>query len=126
MKAKYILLFTAIMGIAMFSCVEDEIFQGPPVISNVTITPQAPNVGELVTVTAKVVDLNGVDEVSLFYKVGAGTFIEVAMTASGSDMFSGAIPAQAGGTSVSYYIEALNVIGKTILSPSNAPATTAA
>ncbi len=125
MKARYILFITAILGVVMFSCVEDEIFQGPPIISNVTINPNAPNVGEAVTVTAKVTDLNGVDVVTLYYKAGAADFIGVPMTASG-DNYTAIIPAQASGITVSYYIGADNVIGKTALSPAGAPATTAA
>jgi hypothetical protein len=125
MKTKYILLISFVIGIALFSCVQDEIFQGPPIISEVTITPQAPGTGESVTVTAKVRDLNGVDEVKLYYKVGSGSFTSGAMTGSG-DLFSATIPAQEAGSTVEYYIEASNIIGKSATSPAAAPATTAA
>jgi hypothetical protein len=125
MKTKYFLIIVLALGMVTYSCVKDEVFQGPPIISNVTINPLAPNVGESVTVTAKVVDLTGVGDVNLFYKAGSGAFQSVAMVASGAN-YTGVIPAQVSGTTVSYYIEAENTIGKTALSPTGAPATTAA
>jgi hypothetical protein len=125
MKTKYILLISVVIGLALYSCVQDEIFQGPPIISEVTINPQAPGTGESVTVTAKVRDLNGVEEVKLYYKVGSGSFTSGVMTGSG-DLFSATIPAQEAGSTVQYYIEASNVIGKSVTSPGAAPATTAA
>ncbi|MBM3421059.1 MAG: lamin tail domain-containing protein [Bacteroidetes bacterium] len=125
MKAKYLIVITAIIGVALYSCVKDEVFQGPPIISNVTLSPQVPNVGEDVTVTAKVVDLNGVEEVKLYFRVGTGTFESVTMTAAG-DIYSGEIPGQTAGTLVAYYVEATNILDKKAVSPLGAPATTAA
>lgn len=125
MKAKYIFFITALLGLVLYSCVQDEVFQGPPIISDVTLSPQAPNVGEDVTVSAKVVDLNGVEGAKLFYKVGSGSFVSLDMTGSG-DTFTAEIPGQEAGVTVAYYVEASNIIGKTAVSPGGAPTTTAA
>ena len=75
MKTKYLFLFLASLAIVMNGCVEDEVFVGPPTISNMTISPQAPGTTDEVTVSARVTDLKGVSEVKLFYKVGSGSYV---------------------------------------------------
>lgn len=124
MKAKLFLIILAITGVFFSSCVKDEIFQGPPVISEMVLNPQAPQPNQAVTVSVKVTDMNGVESVSLFYKVGAGSFSSVPMTANGA-VYSGQIPGQEADATVNFYIEAKNVIGKSAYHPAGAPAITA-
>lgn len=121
--SKLLLMLAVLFGIVLTSCVEDEVFEGPPSIANVTSTPQSPSEGVVVTVNAKVTDLNGVSSVKLYYKVGAAAFQSVNMVPAGN-IYTATIPGQAVGAVVSYYIEANNVVGKSIKSPANAPTTT--
>jgi len=67
-------------------------------------------------VTATIIDDNpgggdaGVGAATLYYSLDGGEFMEVAMTADG-DTYSGMIPGQAPGTTVSYYVGAADVAG---------------
>ena len=107
MKNSRIFAMLVIMSLIITACVKDEVFQGPPVISNVVLTPQSPIADQAVQVTAKVTDLNGVQNVTLFYETAAKAFTEVAMTATGST-YSAQIPGQASDVTVNYYIMAQN------------------
>lgn len=128
MKAKNILfLFLAILGFT--ACVKDEIYQGPPALSELKIIPQSPTEADAVTVSVKATDMNGIQSVTLFYKVDNGQFTSVAMaqlSSSNASVYSGSIPAQASGKVVSYYCEAVNESGQKAFAPSGAPETTAA
>jgi hypothetical protein len=124
MKAKLFLIILVISGVFLSSCVKDEIFQGPPVISDMQLNPQAPQENQAVTVSVKVADMNGVKAVNLLYKVGTGSYSSVTMTANG-DTYSGQIPGQVADVTVNFYIEAENVIGKKAYHPAGAPNTTA-
>ncbi len=126
MKTKYLFLFLASLAIVMNGCVEDEVFVGPPTISNMTISPQAPGATDEVTVTVKVTDLKGVTEVKLLYKVGAGTYVSVTMTAGSNYTYTGKIPPQAPSSVVQYYVSATNVSSLTGTLPEMAPTSTAA
>ena len=117
-------MILAITGIFFSSCVKDEIFQGPPVISELVLNPQAPQPNQAVMVSVKVTDMNGVESVTLFYKVGAGSFTTVAMAVNG-EIYSGQIPGQEADATVEFYIEAENVNGKKAYHPAGAPVTTA-
>jgi hypothetical protein len=124
MKVRNLILLLTFLSIFITSCVKDEIFQGPPVISELTLNPQAPAENQSVTVSAKVTDLNGVQTVTLFYSNG-GAYTQVQMTGSGS-IFTAQIPGQASDVTVNFYIEAKNEAGLSAYHPSGAPATTAA
>ncbi|MBE0678749.1 MAG: lamin tail domain-containing protein [Bacteroidales bacterium] len=126
MKTKY--LFLLIASLAMFAtgCVEDEVFVGPPTISNLTIDPQAPGTTDEVTVTAKVTDLKGVAEVTLMYKVGSGAYQSITMTAGSNYQYTGKIPPQAPSSTVQYYITASNISGLSGTNPEGAPSSAAA
>ena len=103
------MLFLALLS----GCVKDEVYEGAPSISELAIVPQAPLTDQPVTVSAKVVAISGVGDVKLYYKVGTGSFTEVAMTMlSGStSVYQGQIPGQADGVTVNYYIKATNKAG---------------
>lgn len=124
MKTKYFFLLIASLAISATGCVEDEVYVGPPTISNMSITPQTPGTTDEVTVTAKVTDLKGVTGVRLMYKAGNAVFAEVNMTAGANYQYSGKIPPQAPSTIVQYYISASNVSGLTGTLPADAPAST--
>ncbi|MFW9925675.1 MAG: Kelch repeat-containing protein [Candidatus Thorarchaeota archaeon] len=72
-------------------------------VSLVSHTPKVPTSGDTVSVLAYVIDDVGGFEVDLQYKVGNADWTTVTMTASG-EIWSGEIPAHAGGTTVTYRI----------------------
>lgn len=124
MKTKSLMLIVVLMGIFFTGCLKDEVFQGPPSVSDLTITPQAPSENETVMVSVKVTDLNGVQSVSLFYAPGAEAMTKVDMTANG-ETYTANIPGQASDVTVNYYVAATNVNGQTTYFPEGAPQTTA-
>lgn len=126
MKTKYLFLFLASLVVVLNGCVEDEVFVGPPTISNMSIAPQAPSTTDEVTVSVKVTDLKGVSEVKLLYKVGDGAYVSVTMTAGSNYTYTGKIPPQAPSSVVQYYVSATNVSDLTGTLPETAPAATAA
>lgn len=126
-KFKYLTIILVVTLFTVASCIKDEIFVGPPSISNVAINPSAPGATDDITVTAKVTDLKGVQGVSLNYKkTSDASFTTIAMTLSGSSTYTAIIPQQASGTTIAYFIEAINVSDLTSTNPLNAPATTSA
>lgn len=126
MKLK-LLFFSLLMIGLTTSCVKDEMYKGPAVISDLRIDPLAPLAGQAVIVSAKVTDLDGVNNVLLYYAVNGGSFTQVEMTSLSSvqDTYSGQIPAQADGTTVTYYIKATNKSGIATVAPQGAPTSTA-
>ncbi len=125
MKTKSIILIFAVIGLLLDGCVKDQIFQGPPTIIDMTLTPQVPSENQAVNVSVKVTDMNGVKSVTLYYKVDNGVFQAVPMTGNNST-YTAQIPGQAAAATVSFYIQAENVSGKITYHPSGAPATTGA
>lgn len=124
MKKSIYIILLALVGLVIYSCVKDEPFPAPPSITNVTISPIAPEPTDIVTVSARVTDINGVLSVKLHYKVNTGSFTTVAMTQSGTtSTYTAAIPAQVAGAEISYYVEAENVIDKKAFFPATAPGT---
>jgi hypothetical protein len=126
MKKSQILIWLALVGLIFTSCVKDEQFPAPPSVTNVTISPLAPEPADEVTVTAKVTDINGLTSVKLFYKINDGSYTSTTMSQVGTTTnYSATISAQEYGTLVSYYVEAENVINKKTVMPATAPATPA-
>jgi hypothetical protein len=125
MNTKKIFALFLVIGMIVTACVKDEVFKGPPVISDLVLTPQAPAENQAVQVSVKVSDLNGVESVKLFYSTGGSSFTEVAMTAAGN-IYSAAIPGQASDATVDYYVMATNQSGLVTYFPEGAPSTTAA
>lgn len=120
-KKIFLVLFVALLGF-LSGCVKDEVFQGPPTISDVAFAPQSPAGGQTITVSAKVTDNVGIQEVRLFYKVEDGNFQKVIMQKQGENLYTGEIPGQDENKTIFYYIEAENT-GKLITRyPSGAPA----
>jgi len=125
MKTKNIFLIFAVIGILFNGCVKDEVFQGPPTISDMVLNPQIPSDNQAVSVSVKVSDMNGVKTVTLFYKVNEGTFQTINMTGT-NNIYSAQIPGQASETTISFYIQAENTNGKFGYYPTGAPQTTSA
>jgi len=94
-----------------------------PVIATPTLAPAAPAEGEAVTVSAVVTDNGTVASVALHYALNGGAFTTVAMTAAGTT-WSGVIPAQSGGTVVTYYLRAVDNESNAATLPATAPAAT--
>ncbi|PKP03136.1 MAG: hypothetical protein CVU14_02340 [Bacteroidetes bacterium HGW-Bacteroidetes-9] len=128
MKTRILFLLLIFTGLTFSSCVKDEIFKGPPVLSDLSITPQAPGDNDIVTVSVNASDMEGVQTVMLFYKVDQGDFTSVNMVSAGagSKTYTGQIPAQESGKTISYYVEAENKSGQKSTIPDGAPTTTAA
>ncbi len=126
MKLK-LLFFSLLMIGLTTSCVKDEMYKGPAVISDLRIDPMAPLSGQAVTVLAKVTDLDGINSVMLYYAVNGGSFTQIEMISLSSlqDTYSGQIPAQTNGATVTYYIKATNKSGIESLAPQGAPTATA-
>ncbi len=86
----------------------------PPAIQAVKRTPVVPTDNDGVIISATVTDdKDSVQNVRLYYRVGAGTIQMATMTASGTpNRYEGIIPAQPDGSLVSYWIYADDNIGK--------------
>lgn len=123
-KTKLKALSLLLSGIVLItSCVKDEIFQGPPSISEFSIVPATPVVNEPVRVSAKITDMNGIKKVTLFYKEeGEANYTGTTMAEGNNSIYSAQIPGKPEGKVVQYYIEALNKVGIKAYHPSTAPA----
>lgn len=82
-----------------------------PTFSGLQHTPAVPAAGQAATVTVTASDLDGLGAVSLFTSVNGGSFTSVAMTSLGSGKYSAAIPGQAAGTKVQFYVQAADGLG---------------
>jgi hypothetical protein len=84
-----------------------------PSIDQVKHSPGVPEANEQVTVSARVSDPDSVSTVRLFYRTEAptGAFSSVAMTSAGNGRYTGAIPGNANGVRVLFYIEATDGAG---------------
>ena len=128
MKTRILFFLMILVGVTLNSCVKDELFKGPPVLSDLTINPQAPGDNDIVTVSVKATDMEGVKAVTLYYKVEQSDFTSAGMVVLGgaANVYSAQIPAQESGKTVSYYIEAENLSGQKSYNPAGAPEATAA
>ena len=82
----------------------------PPVISNITINPDSTiNPGDEVTVSAAVTDENDdVQSVTVSYAVNGGDFTALDMTAGNDSIYSVSIGSFADGSSVSFFVKAVD------------------
>ncbi|MHA1770034.1 MAG: hypothetical protein ACTSXS_00395 [Candidatus Thorarchaeota archaeon] len=88
----------------------------PPSIS-VSVDKAHPTSNDSVTVTAVVTDDTGIQNVTLYYKVGDGSWNMVSMTNVSASQYQGIIPAQSDGSVVTYYVRAYDLSGKYTDSP---------
>ncbi|MFX1563806.1 MAG: zinc dependent phospholipase C family protein [Promethearchaeota archaeon] len=84
-----------------------------PEISQVTATPTIPINGQPLTISAKVEDDAGVDNVTLYYQASGGTEQSVAMTAQGGGNYEATVPASAVVElgNITYHIKAYDQLG---------------
>lgn len=80
------------------------------IITNVAQVPLVVNSTHLVNVTCDVFDFQGVDSVTLFYRVNGGNWVSVEMVLVSGTTYQGTIPAQTAASVVEYYISATNVL----------------
>ena len=125
MKTKNAFLIFFLFSLIFSGCVKDEVFEGPPTITDITITPQAPSENQPAVVKAKITDLNGMKQASVYYMTAQKAFTRVAMTAGSGGYYTAEIPGQASGVTVNYYIEAVNETDQKAWYPVDAPKTTA-
>ncbi|MHA1812522.1 MAG: hypothetical protein ACTSYX_03700, partial [Candidatus Thorarchaeota archaeon] len=97
---------------ANFSYTVSGTVDNPPTISSVSIDNPSPTSSDSVTVTAVVSDDHGIQNVTLYYRVGSGEWVAVSMTSSDSSTYTGVIPAQPDGSVVSYYVRVFDTAGQ--------------
>jgi len=86
----------------------------PPSISDVVYTPQNPQAGDAVTVSANVTDTeSGVKVVTLLYAIGGGTWTGLSMSLSTGSIYTATIPKQTDGTTVQFKVRAEDEDGNT-------------
>ncbi len=94
-----------------------------PTITNVALTPAAPEHGDDLTLTATVVDGDEpVSIVTCYYRTDGGTFLSQTMVNVGSDTYSWVFYSQSGDVNFDYYIHAVDTGSDVSLSPASAPA----
>lgn len=125
MKTKNAFLIFFLFSLIFSGCVKDEVFEGPPTITDITITPQAPSENQPALVKAKIVDLNGMKQASVYYMTAQKAYTRITMTAGSGGYYTAEIPGQASGVTVNYYIEAVNETDQKAWYPVDAPKTTA-
>ncbi len=89
-----------------------------PSITLVAHNPTSPTSSDAITVSSDILDIAGVSSATLQYRVDSGSWINVTMTSVG-DTWSGIIPAQPDGASVTYRIVAYDGIGNEAVSGEN-------
>lgn len=97
---------------------------GPPVISGTRHEPAYPSSADTVLVSSEVRDDEGISQVCLYYRVNGGASQMTVMTAGSGNWFEGLIPPAADGSSVTYYVCAIDAGGHTSYDPAGAPAET--
>ena len=89
-----------------------------PSITLIAHAPTSPTPTDTVTVSSDILDVSGVGSAVLQYRIESGAWNNVTMTNVG-DTYSGTIPAQADGTTVTYRIVAYDGIGNEAVSVEN-------
>jgi hypothetical protein len=82
-----------------------------PTFSGLSHTPVVPAANQPATVSVAVNDPDNLGAVTLFYAVNGGSFTSTAMTHQGSGPYTAAIPGQAAGTKVQFYVQAADSLG---------------
>jgi len=104
-----------------------------PIIAEVHHSPVTPNSSQQVTITALVLDSDGVSDVRLYYKADtAGAFTNLVMYddgahgdgAAGDDVYGIQVPAMADDTLVEFYIRAIDSLGAWQTFPASDPPST--
>ncbi len=102
-----------------FDSTHYEVGATAPRISNVVSLPVVPTSSDSVTINASITDADGtVDTAELYYSVGLnGTYTRVNLSSTGNNNFSVTLAPQADGTTVRYYLRAVDNDGNAVLEP---------
>ncbi|MBN1825564.1 MAG: lamin tail domain-containing protein [Candidatus Eisenbacteria bacterium] len=92
----------------------------PPAFLSASLAPDPPAAGEAPTVTAVIVDSDGVDTATVRVDVGAG-WTEIPLVRAAGDTFTAALPARTGGTPVAWYLYAADPLGAASYDPPAGP-----
>ncbi|MBN1873184.1 MAG: CotH kinase family protein [Anaerolineae bacterium] len=92
----------------------------PPTFTSVTRTPRWPTEGETPRVTARIVAGQPIVSATLWLDLG-GTLDVIPMTAAANGTYWAYLPAFPNGAWVSYYLEAIDVVGQRTRYPTPAP-----
>ncbi len=82
----------------------------PPQLTDLIVSPEEPLYGEPVTFSVGALDVSGVENVTIFYRMNGGSWTSALMTQSGI-LYRYTIPGQPYGTEVEYYVVAFDVFG---------------
>jgi len=82
-----------------------------PTFSSLSHSPVVPAANQVATVGVTVSDPDSLGAVALFYAVNGGAFTSTAMANSGSGRYTAAIPGQAAGAKVQFYVQAADSLG---------------
>jgi len=88
-----------------------------PALSGFQHSPVVPDANERVRVTVNVSDLDGIQDVTLYYSINGGSYQSVATRASSGGAYSGSIPGQGASSIVRFYVEARDALGATTYFP---------
>ena len=95
---------------------------GPPVISGTEYIPCGPGSDDDVMIETNMTDDTGIDEAFVRYRLnGEGAFFEALLEQSGDITYTGIIPAQPEGTTVEFYVNAIDDDGEESYDPPDAP-----
>ncbi|MFQ6094387.1 MAG: hypothetical protein ACE5OR_17225, partial [bacterium] len=105
-----------------------EIFLNRSTVPMFSHTAQLPHTSDTVgpyEVTSEITDDTGIVQASLFYSVDLGTtYTELPMIPGGSNLYTGQIPGQPYGTTVNYYLQAIDDSANVATDPADAPEST--
>ncbi|MDB4669818.1 lamin tail domain-containing protein, partial [bacterium] len=93
-----------------------------PVLSNLQHSPAVPDSGEATTVSIKASDVDGIDNLSLFYSINDGSFQSVAMSLGSDGRYSAAVPGQSASAIVRFYVRGQDSLNVTSFFPADGPA----
>lgn len=116
---KNLLYKTLVAGLLFFgltSCVEDNMYEGPATINEITYIPTTVTPDDPVVVTVKATDLQGVVSAKINYSVNGTSQTGIDMTAGSNGNFTGSIPKQADKAVVKFTVSVLNKAGFTTTS----------
>ncbi len=95
---------------------------GPPVISGTEYLPCGPGTDDEVIIETHMTDDTGIDEAFIWYRInGEGPFYQALLDQVGDITYTGIIPAQEEGTTVEFYVNAIDDDGEESFDPPDAP-----
>jgi hypothetical protein len=93
----------------------------PPVFSNTTLLEDTIDAVGPYEIQTTITENAGLATKTLNYRVDSGGWVTVPLTAIGPDTYRGAIPGQAGGAQIHYYLRAVDTSGLIATDPPLAP-----